>query len=262
MLIERLLKVALLGSEWILYLLLILSVFSIATMVERWRYFARYTGDGDKLRAKLGALLDDEDLDGARKLLDGSRSVEARVTREALRWAPSGPEAMADAVDSELSRLKKELERGLNFLGTLGNNAPFVGLLGTVLGVIMAFSALGKSGQNTSAMGGVMAAIAEALVATGVGLFVALPAVVAYNAIQKRIGEVEAEAQSLTKLVSAYLKAGREAPGRLAKLPDTAGAQAATAQPLSSEAPATDSPGASSGESAESSGRVQAAGAA
>lgn len=215
MLIERLLKVALLGSEWILYLLLALSVFSIATMVERWRYFSRFSGDGDDLRKKLGKLLDQDDLSGAAKVLDASRTVEARIAREALRWAPSGADAMSDAVDSELSRSKKELERGLSFLGTLGNNAPFVGLLGTVLGVIMAFSALGKTGENTGAMGSVMAAIAEALVATGVGLFVALPAVVAYNAIQKRIGEVETEALSLTKLISAYLKAGRGTPTSL-----------------------------------------------
>lgn len=212
MLIERLLKVALLGSEWILYLLLVLSVFSIATMFERWRYFSRFSGDGETLRQKLAPLLDKDDLEGATKALESSKTVEARIAREALRWAPSGPEAMADAVDSELGRVKKELERGLNFLGTLGNNSPFVGLFGTVLGVIMAFSALGKNGQNNGAMGGVMSAIAEALVATGVGLFVALPAVVAYNAIQKRIGEVETSAASLTKLISAYLKAGRGAP--------------------------------------------------
>jgi biopolymer transport protein ExbB/biopolymer transport protein TolQ len=173
---------------------------------------------------------------------------------------------MSDAVDSELSRLKKELERGLNFLGTLGNNAPFVGLFGTVLGVIMAFSALGKNGQNNSAMGGVMSAIAEALVATGVGLFVALPAVVAYNAIQKRIGEVEADAQSLTKLVSAYLKAGRGAAGRSAKH-GAASAEAAESQALASgkrdlshsDSGETSSSGTSDGKATESSGRVQAA---
>src|SRR5687768_7271031 len=107
MLIERLLKVALLGSEWILYLLLALSVFSIATMVERWRYFARNSGDGDELRKKLGKLLDKDDLTGAAKVLDSSRTVEARIAREALRWAPSGADAMTDAVDSELSRVKK-----------------------------------------------------------------------------------------------------------------------------------------------------------
>ena len=100
---------------------------------------------------------------------------------------------------------------GSNLLGTLGNNAPFVGLLGTVLGVIISFHALGDAGQNTQAMGGVMAGISEALLATGVGLFVALPAVVAYNAIQKRIGEVESGALSLTKLLTAYVRAADRA---------------------------------------------------
>jgi biopolymer transport protein ExbB/biopolymer transport protein TolQ len=218
MLIERLLKVALLGSSWILYLLLGLSVVSISTMVERFLFFKRRSENTDELHKKLAKFLDHDDLDGAAKLLEKSKSFEASVAREALRWAESGPEAMADAVDSALGRAKKELERGLNFLGTLGNNAPFVGLFGTVLGVIMAFSALGANGQNTSAMGGVMAAIAEALVATGVGLFVALPAVVAYNVIQKRIGEIETEALALTKLISAYLKAGLGAHPRAAAM--------------------------------------------
>jgi biopolymer transport protein ExbB/biopolymer transport protein TolQ len=208
MLIERLLKVALLGSSWILYLLLILSVISISTMVERFLFFRSRSENIDELHRRLAKFLDADDLDGAAKLLEKSKSFEARIAREALRWAGSGPEAMSDAVDSALGRAKRQLERGLNFLGTLGNNAPFVGLFGTVLGVIMAFSALGSNGQNTSAMGGVMSAIAESLVATGVGLFVALPAVVAYNVIQKRIGEIETESLALTKLISAYLKAG------------------------------------------------------
>lgn len=247
MLIERLLKVALLGSEWILYLLLALSVISIATMVERWRYFSRFSGDGEQLRKKVGKLLDQDDLGGAAKVLEASRTVEARIAREALRWAPSGADAMSDAVESELSRTKKELERGLSFLGTLGNNAPFIGLLGTVIGVIMAFSALGKTGENTGAMGSVMAAIAESLVATGVGLFVALPAVVAYNVIQKRIGEVETEAQSLTKLISAYLKSGRGTPASL------------DSNPAKADAVASDEP---APESKDSSGRVEVVGAA
>jgi biopolymer transport protein ExbB/TolQ len=206
MLIERLLKVALLGSSWILYLLLALSVVSISTMVERFLFFRRRSGDVQALRRDLAKFLDKDDLDGAAKLLETNQSFEAGVAREALRWAGSGAEAMADAVDSALGLAKKDLERGLNFLGTLGNNAPFVGLFGTVLGVIMAFSALGANGQNSSAMGGVMSAIAESLVATGVGLFVALPAVVAYNVIQKRIGEIETNSLALTKLISAYLK--------------------------------------------------------
>ena len=207
MLIERLMKVALLGSEWVLYLLLALSVVSFSTMFERWLYFRKRRDDLDALRSKLVKLLDADDIDGVQKLLEKSPAVEARVAKEALRWLPGGADAMSDAVESELARVKLELERGTNLLGTLGNNAPFVGLFGTVLGVIIAFHALGKAGQNTSQMGSVMAGISEALVATGVGLFVALPAVVAYNVIQKRIGEIESGSISFTKLLTAYVKA-------------------------------------------------------
>jgi biopolymer transport protein ExbB/biopolymer transport protein TolQ len=207
MLIERLLKVALLGSSWVLYLLLALSVLSFSTMVERWWYFRKRKDDLEVLRAQLKKRLEADDLDGAARLLDRSPSLEARVAREALRWISGGPEAIADVVESELARVKKEVERGLSLLGTLGNNAPFIGLFGTVLGVIIAFHQLGDAGRNTSAMGGVMAGIAEALVATGVGLFVAIPAVVGYNVVQRRIGDIETDAVALTKLLTAFLKA-------------------------------------------------------
>ncbi|MBX3198009.1 MAG: MotA/TolQ/ExbB proton channel family protein [Labilithrix sp.] len=206
MLIERLTKLALLGSSWVLYLLLVLSVISIATMVERWIYFARRSGDLEEQRPRLVVRLDAADLEGLEKLLAADRSLQGRIAREALRWLHGGPEAMADAVDAELSRIRAELERGVNLLGTLGNNAPFIGLFGTVLGVIIAFHSLGESGGDAGAMGGVMGGIAEALVATGVGLFVALPAVVAYNLIQRRIGQIEADAAALVKLISAYAK--------------------------------------------------------
>ena len=206
MIVERLLKVALLGSSWVLYLLLFLSVVSFSAMFERYLFFKRHRVDFEGLRGEVRKLLLDRDLDGVEKLLGASKAIEARVALEGLRWAAGGPGAIADAVDSELARVKSELERGMNLLGTLGNNAPFVGLLGTVLGVIISFHALGEAGQNTQAMGGVMAGISEALVATGVGLFVALPAVVAYNAISKRIGEVETNVLSLSKLITASVR--------------------------------------------------------
>jgi len=206
MIVERLLKVALLGSSWVLYLLLFLSVVSFSAMFERYLFFKRHRVDFEALRKDVRKFLQDEDLPGLDKLLSASKAIEARVALEGLRWAAGGPGAITDAVDSELARVKTELERGMNLLGTLGNNAPFVGLLGTVLGVIISFHALGEAGQNTQAMGGVMAGISEALVATGVGLFVALPAVVAYNNIQKRIGEIESQSLSLSKLLTAYVR--------------------------------------------------------
>lgn len=207
MLIERLMKLALLGSEWVLYLLLVLSVFSFATMVERWIYFLRRRANVDKLREQITRSLEERRIEELEKSLEKQRSVQARAVRVALRWLHGGADALSDAVESELARLRAELERGSNLLGTLGNNAPFVGLFGTVLGVIIAFAALGESGGDAGAMGGVMAGIAEALVATGVGLFVALPAVVAYNLLQKKIGDVEADVEALVSLITAHAKA-------------------------------------------------------
>ena len=76
----------------------------------------------------------------------------------------------------------------------------------TVLGVIIAFQQLGDAAKNPGAMGNVMAGIAEALIATGVGIFVAIPAVVAYNLLQKKIAEIESSSISLAKLITAHAK--------------------------------------------------------
>lgn len=204
--IEKLLKVALLGSTWVLYLLLALSVVSISAMIERWWFFRKHHDDVDTLRFRLHEAFHEDDLGRADELLASSPSIEARVLRSALRWARSGPDVVGDVLDSELGRARHELERGLTLLGTLGNNAPFVGLLGTVLGVIEAFHHLSDT-SNKNAMGNVMGGIAEALIATGVGLFVALPAVVGFNLVQKKIGDIEEATRSIGKLVTAYVRA-------------------------------------------------------
>jgi biopolymer transport protein ExbB/TolQ len=203
--VERLLRIALVGSAWVLYLLLALSVVSLAAMVERWLWFRRHGDDIDALRKRLYTALKAKDLDAASKLLAQSPSIEAEVLAAALPFAEGGPDAVADVIDSELSLRRKDLERGMTLLGTLGNNAPFIGLLGTVLGVIQAFHQLGD-GANKAAMGNVMGGIAEALVATGVGLFVALPAVVAFNVVQRKIGEIETGIGGIGKLITGFLK--------------------------------------------------------
>ena len=97
------------------------------------------------------------------------------------------------------------LERWLAYFGTLGNNAPFIGLFGTVIGVIAAFEALGQHGAAQVASQLVMASIAEALVATAVGILVALPAVVAFNYFQRRVASLLTGTEVLSNLVLAYL---------------------------------------------------------
>ena len=101
------------------------------------------------------------------------------------------------------------VERGLNLLGTIGNNAPFLGLFGTVLGVIEAFHHLTLGSDQ--AMGMVMNGIAEALVATAVGIFVALPAVVAYNVFTKQVSLIDNDIAATGKLISALLRSRQHA---------------------------------------------------
>jgi biopolymer transport protein ExbB len=92
-----------------------------------------------------------------------------------------------------------DLEKHLGILGTLGNNAPFIGLFGTVLGIIKAFADLAKNQGGGAAV--VMAGIAEALVATAVGLLVALPAVVAFNIFQGRIRRTMGRVDAIAHLI-------------------------------------------------------------
>ena len=206
MLIPNLTKVALLGASWVMYLLIALSFVSMAIMLDRFLFFRKGKGNPDKLAADLVRRLRDGDRRSAEELLSKSSMIEAKIIRPALDWIDGGPDAVSEVLDASMTRERKEFERGLTFLGTLGNNAPFVGLLGTVIGVIESFHQLGGAGQNHEAMGGVMSGISEALVATAVGLVVALPAVVGYNLAQKKVGEIEANVSIITKQMMALLK--------------------------------------------------------
>lgn len=205
--VELLLNVALLGSAWILWLLLALSVISVGVVLERAIFFYKNAKrGGDALARGLFERLRAGDEEGAKVLLRDSGTVEGLVVARAFTFREGGAPGFGDALDAELSRAKKDLEKGMTFLGTVGNNAPFIGLLGTVIGVIQAFEVLGTASARASAMGSVMAGIAEALVATGVGIFVAIPAVIAYNIGQQRIAEIERAAFSLGHIVSGWLE--------------------------------------------------------
>ncbi|OJY21684.1 MAG: hypothetical protein BGO98_02325 [Myxococcales bacterium 68-20] len=202
-LVERLQRFASGGGGWVLWLMIALSVVSIAIMFERLIYFTTKRDDVDSLTLKLVALLRGGDLAGATELLKKSKSIEAAVMLPCIEWTEHGPDAFSQVVDAEMTKQKRTLERGTTFLGTIGNNGPFIGLVGTVLGVIQAFQELGS--QNKEAMGNVMVGIAEALIATGVGLFVAIPAVVAFNVVNKAVTNVESNVNIMAKYVVAQL---------------------------------------------------------
>lgn len=208
---ERLLSFTLLGSEWVLWLLVILSVVSVAVMVERAIATRGRHRDFDELCRKLMSLLGRGDLTGARAALGEPRSPEARVGLAGLDEVGRGRQAALEAMASARSRERLGLEKHLGILGTLGNNAPFIGLFGTVLGIIRSFADLAKN-QGGGA-GVVMAGISEALVATAVGLLVAIPAVIAFNVFQGRVrrtlGRVDAVAHLILSAAPAD-EAGEE----------------------------------------------------
>ena len=136
--------------------------------------------------------------------------MEAEVVRAAARVASSGQAAVEKAVASTIDRRRLEYERWLFVLGTLGNNAPFIGLFGTVLGIIRAFADLAAHpGAASAGASTVMAGISEALVATAIGLFVAIPAVLAFNIYQRLLKRVVGRSQSLGNAIAAGLHVAR-----------------------------------------------------
>jgi biopolymer transport protein ExbB len=201
------------GANWVLWLLFALSLASFGVIVERWLVFRGKQDGLRELTQTLESSLARGDFAGALEKLEGRTSLGAMVARAGLRLAPRGLMAADKGMQSALAIERSVLENRLAYLGTLGNNAPFVGLFGTVIGVLLAFEALGHAPGGTGghtpqvASNVVMAAIAEALVATAVGIGVALPAVAAYNYFQRRITRMLADAEALTNLVLAYLSA-------------------------------------------------------
>jgi biopolymer transport protein ExbB len=200
-----------LGAAPIMYLMIALSVISVAIIIERVWFFAAHSEKLEPFAKALSALLGRGDLGGARRLVNESRSVEAAIVAAGLQQFDRGPEAASEAMAGATAVQRMRLERRLSFLGTLGNNAPFVGLLGTVIGIVQAFDKLQLAGASNGAGGEVMGAIAEALVATAIGLAVAIPAVAAFNAFQRQIKSTLSNSEALTHILLAHLKGGRGA---------------------------------------------------
>lgn len=211
LLMQKLVLVASTGATVVLYLLLALSVFSVGVVLERWWYFRRRKLDLEAVSDGLAKRLRGGDVEGARKELAEMRSVESEVLGDALAYYADGPDSLQEIVQKGIRQRRKTFESGLIFLGTLGSNSPFVGLFGTVLGVVAAFKELGVASATMAASGGgmgnVMTGIAEALIATAVGILVAIPAVIAYNLFQKKCNDIEENAGALLNQVLAVMKA-------------------------------------------------------
>jgi biopolymer transport protein ExbB len=200
------------GAAWVMWLLIVLSIVSVAVMLERAWFFLSIRDNLARLSQQLRELLRGGDIEGAVRQMRQSPSAEAAVVVAGLMEAERGPKAAEEAMKGAAALQRMRLEKRLAILGTLGNNAPFIGLFGTVIGVVMAFEELGRHSQASAAEAAsvmapqaVMWAIAEALVATAVGLAVAIPAVAAFNFFQRLIRATVANTDTLACVLLSYL---------------------------------------------------------
>ncbi len=208
MLTEKIFTVAQNGAEGILWLLILLSVMSVTIIIERYWTLKNYKTQSDKVRNQLLEALKSNNLAELEEMTKDKETLEGRVLSHFFKHIKeNGPQGVEEIINSHIIFEKQKMEKSLNFLATLGSNAPFIGLLGTVLGIMKAFNDLGVAqGISQSSGPSIMAGIAEALVATAVGLFVAIPAVIAFNTFQKQVRYVIQNLEGLKELCLAYSK--------------------------------------------------------
>ncbi len=170
--------------------LALLSVFSVGLIIDKHRRFGLASGQSQKFKPEFKKFLhggDVQDLIEAGRLHENSHVAQVVsagiIEYDGVRQSGGDPVASLELVTSALrdsiSETLIELKRGLGLLATIGSTAPFIGLFGTVVGIINAFRSIAATGSG--GMSVVSGGIAEALVSTALGIFVAIPAVVAFN---------------------------------------------------------------------------------
>jgi biopolymer transport protein ExbB len=166
-------------------------------IVERWIYFRRTNINADRFVQTMTKSLAAGDTKSCVQLCQTSRAPLAMVARTGFENMRLGERSVVELMDAAALEEKMKMERFLSILGTMGNIAPFIGLFGTVVGIIRAFGDLATSGTGGPSV--VAAGIAEALITTAAGLVVAIPAVIAYNYFLRRVGTIMSEIEAATK---------------------------------------------------------------
>jgi biopolymer transport protein ExbB len=199
------------GSEWVMWLLIALSIASVAVIVERVLSLRALRTDIAGLRKRMVDGLRDGGFESARVNLVGVRHPAAKIALRGLEGheLETSAEQAREAMAAETVAQRRDLERRFSFLATLGANAPFIGLFGTVVGILQAFDALGQShggGAGALAPQTVMTSISEALVATAIGLAVAIPAVFAFNMLERTVKAALDDAEILSLEILSFLQ--------------------------------------------------------
>lgn len=202
---ETALPSAFLDAEWVLWVLFALSVISLGIAAERGIFFIRHTLPRGVLDDALRSHLTTGNLEAAAVECLKYDALESNVLRAGIAAHAKGPEAVESILQAYEHREVERFQRSLSWLATIGSNAPFVGLFGTVLGIIRAFADLARDLGNPGES--VMLGISEALVATAVGLFVAIPAIALFNIFTRALHARIAKAREYAQLLIGELRA-------------------------------------------------------
>lgn len=198
-------KIANASAQGLLIFMCLLSVISVSIMIERYFALKKVSSSSQSIAKGLKAVIESQSFDDIKKLSEDNGSVEAKALGHGLIYVKNhGVNGLDDLFNSFKIIERVGLEKNLNLLGTIASNAPYIGLLGTVMGIMKAFNDLGNSpGQGNEV---VMAGIAHALVATAIGLAVAIPAVIAFNIFQKKVVNILNNIDAARDLCLAYIK--------------------------------------------------------
>ena len=185
------------AARVILVLLILLSVSSVAFFIERWLYYRHNFLANDAIVMKIDEV---DSLGEISAVLAEYKSSESKIIQQGLRSNPESAESFSLKVRAHYRHEKVKWERWTVFLGSVGANAPFIGLLGTVLGILKSFADLGAAASTGPKV--VMAGISEALILTAVGLAVAIPAVLFFNICKSKIKAAGVRVESITDIIS------------------------------------------------------------
>ena len=205
MLTEKIISVAQYLDQVVLWILVILSILSVGMILERLFTLRKVSNESQKVRVRIKQALQANSVDDFEQIARDTNSLEGRAASYALRhMKDAGTKGLEEVFNTYSLTERPELERFLGFLATIGSNAPYIGLFGTVLGIMKAFNDLAQStdaGQQT-----VMAGIALALISTAAGLFVAIPAVIFYNHFNKKVKAIFHSLEAVKEMGLAYAK--------------------------------------------------------
>lgn len=204
-------------AKFIVFTLFAMSVFSLTVAFNKWMLIRKSQRATRKFAPEFSRAIQEEQIETAIRLAEKNKvSHIARVLGDALGevkplLSDKATITAADinsaerAVERQMLIVLSDFKRGLGILGTVGATAPFVGLLGTTMGIVNSFSAMAAGGGAAGGLGGMMAGIAEALITTAFGLIVAIPAVWLYNYFATKVENLTVEMTVSSKELIDYL---------------------------------------------------------